>query len=732
MFRATCKPLFTVFLLLCAAVFSVLGAQTRSLQARGTTRAVVVGISEYRDKSIGDLRFAHRDAEAFAQYLQERSIDRVPSDQLQVLTNADATLSNFGEALRWLDDSTAEGDQVWIYFSGHGEIGRTITRPEYLLLHDASPKSHLIGAIEITKLQDIISTLSVERKAKVTVILDACRSGRMEERQTLGISLIGEQRSLQMANELKILSCKPDELSREGPEWNGGVFTYYLLRGLKGEADQDEDQTINAQELRNYLELSVSSAVAPARQTPVVVARQLGTTVEWVDPKSTLASIGDATLQSIAPAYTKWSRKDQWMISTDSSDLITYKRFQQLLENRLFFEPADDCAETYFIQLMGNPQIESIHGDIQRQYLVALQDEAHGIIKNILETELQEITTFNAATRSRNSTIPRLLERAAEIATPNHHFYNEIIQRRALFEGMNEHWNYILSKEDTSLTKALDLFSTLKDRTDEYGSLANYFIARMYSQKKDQREKTVNHLEAAIRLQPQWALPHAYMAFYLIRHHRAFEEAKSYLDRGNSIDPNNRIIWMNYGAYYFYSSKLDSAAHYYNKVADLEPGNAMNWANLGAVQIARLEYDQAEHALSHALKADSTSSITYFFLGCLRRLQGDDRRAERAYLQSLDLRPGRPNVIDSLVQIYLDKSDWKLAKDWLLEWKERSPSDQKPHAYLTAVALKQNRKEEAVEHYKNWKNLNKGDIAWLKADPFAAFILQDPQLSTLH
>jgi protein O-mannosyl-transferase len=729
MLPAIYKLQLTGILLLCAAAHSMLHAQSRSLQPRGTTRAVVVGISEYRDSAIGDLRFAHRDAESFAAYLLQRPINRISSDHIQVLLNEDATLTKFGEALQWLIDSSADGDHVWLYFSGHGEIGRTITRPEYLLLYDASPISHLIGAIEITKLQEIISTLSVERNVKVTVILDACRSGKMEERQTLGISLIGEQLYRQKANELKILSCKADELSREGPEWNGGVFTYYLLRGLNGEADQNEDQTIDARELRNYLEVTVSSAVAPARQTPVVLASQLGTTVELVSPDGSLATIGKTTLPSIAPAYTKWSRKDHLITSYDSSDLNAYKRFQQLLEDRIFFEPASECAEKYYGQLMGIPYLESIHGDIQRQYLVALQEEAHRIIKNILDTELQEATTFNPSSRQRNNSIPSLLDRASDIATPSHHFFNEIIRRRDLFKGINEHWNYIISKEEASFAKALAIFSTLQDRTDEYGCMANYYIARMYSQKKDQREKTVAHLKAAISLQPQWALPYAYMAFYLIRHHRDFEEAKYYLDAGNIIDPNNKIIWMNYGAYYFYSSMLDSAVHFYTKVADLEPGNAMNWANLGAVQIARLEYHQAERALSHALEADSTSSIAYFFFGCLHRLQGKNDQAEHAYLKSLDLRPGRPNVIDSLVQIYLDRANWNLAEDWILQWRERSPSDQKPHAYLAAIALKENRRKDAVAHYKAWQGLSKGDITWLKTDPFAAFILHDPHLT---
>ncbi|MCK6694002.1 MAG: hypothetical protein L6Q97_18115, partial [Thermoanaerobaculia bacterium] len=36
---------------------------------KGTTRAVVVGISDYQDADIPDLKYAHKDAEAFANFL---------------------------------------------------------------------------------------------------------------------------------------------------------------------------------------------------------------------------------------------------------------------------------------------------------------------------------------------------------------------------------------------------------------------------------------------------------------------------------------------------------------------------------------------------------------------------------------------------------------------------------------------------------------------------------------
>jgi hypothetical protein len=49
------------------------------------------------------------------------------------------------------------------------------------------------------------------------------------------------------------------------------VFTYYLLRGLKGEADANHDGVVTAGELFNYLQRSVREAT-DGKQNPRAVA----------------------------------------------------------------------------------------------------------------------------------------------------------------------------------------------------------------------------------------------------------------------------------------------------------------------------------------------------------------------------------------------------------------------------------------------------------------------------
>ena len=268
--------LFVVFVFSQQKGVSPLSTQNASPETQNsTTYAVVVGISDYQDEDIPDLRFADKDAEAFAGFLQSPAGGSLDEDHLKVLLNEQATVAQFAIALDWLWEVVQENDRVIIYFSGHGDVERkSITQPGYLLCWDAPSKIYLAGgALALPMFQDVITTLSVQNKAKVVVITDACRSGKLSGSSVGGAQITGTNLAKQYANEIKILSCQPDEYSIEGEQWGGGrgAFSYHLLDGLSGMADGNADNAVNLREIRNYLEENVAEEVAPQNQNPMVI-----------------------------------------------------------------------------------------------------------------------------------------------------------------------------------------------------------------------------------------------------------------------------------------------------------------------------------------------------------------------------------------------------------------------------------------------------------------------------
>lgn len=104
----------------------------------GTCRAVVVGISDYQNPDIPDLKYAHKDAQAFVKFMQSPSGGSLDEGHMQVLLNEQATTASIAAALDWLMEESMEGDRAIIYFSGHGDVEtKTMFQLGYLLTWDS-------------------------------------------------------------------------------------------------------------------------------------------------------------------------------------------------------------------------------------------------------------------------------------------------------------------------------------------------------------------------------------------------------------------------------------------------------------------------------------------------------------------------------------------------------------------------------------------------------------------
>ena len=90
---------------------------------------------------------------------------------------------------------------------------------------------------------------------RALVIADTCQSGAFSElqRDSAQISLeefIKEFRS--SANRIIIASSRASEISQEAIQFRNGVFTHFLLKGLKGDADTDKDGFVTIEEAYDY------------------------------------------------------------------------------------------------------------------------------------------------------------------------------------------------------------------------------------------------------------------------------------------------------------------------------------------------------------------------------------------------------------------------------------------------------------------------------------------------
>jgi len=252
--------------------------------SRSQNWAVVIGVSDYQDSRVPALRYASKDAESFYSWLVSTEGGRYTPQRVKLLVNDDATNGNIKQALyKWLGQAIEE-DQVTIFFAGHGSPNSPDT-PEnlFLLPYDVNYESIESSGFPMW---DIETALHRFIKAKkVTVIADACHSGGIGKpydvvnraNRALQINRItsGLQDLSKVGDGVAVISASGDgEFSREGEEWGGGhgVFTHFLLEGLKGDADYNSDKDVTLGELIPYISEKVRRATRSG-QSPTVSGR---------------------------------------------------------------------------------------------------------------------------------------------------------------------------------------------------------------------------------------------------------------------------------------------------------------------------------------------------------------------------------------------------------------------------------------------------------------------------
>jgi uncharacterized caspase-like protein len=246
--------------------------------------AVVIGVSEYADSGIPSLRYATADARAMYDWLVSPNGGRYAPSRVKLLLDREATGVNIRDALfNWLRQAIEE-DVVLIYFAGHGSPDSPDTPNNlYLVPHDARYQSIASTGFPMW---DIETALKRFIKAKrVIVVADASHSGGVGEGFDVARRAIGGTPANSITAGLQglsavgpgvvVLSASDDkQFSAEGTVFGGGhgAFTHYLLEGLRGQADYNQDGRITLGELIPYLSENVRRVTLSA-QSPTVAGR---------------------------------------------------------------------------------------------------------------------------------------------------------------------------------------------------------------------------------------------------------------------------------------------------------------------------------------------------------------------------------------------------------------------------------------------------------------------------
>ncbi len=500
--------------------------------------ALIVGVADYKNlPEKARLQFSERDAEAIYSILISPEGGNFHAENVHRLIGAKATLAGMRKELeQWLPSEAQPGDRVLIYFAGHGFVagGRG-----YLAPYDVDPNNVAATAYPMADLGQVIGS-RIKATSKI-LLTDACHSGaiRPEDSQSLNRSLVDLSTSL-----FSLTASRDREQSFESPDWGGGhgIFTYYVVKGMEGEADQNSDGIVTADELQDYVYRNVREATNAA-QNPTAVQGSF-------DPQMLLAYVPSRAKPAAAPApkfgtFVIEANMDGVEVFIDGKSAGTVQRGKPLelpglapgrhtvKGVKMGYEPDGPREETVYpgerstvrIRLMiparrnraaveaFDKGVESYEKGYAQNYRAAVAqfEKALAVDPNYSQAALYMARAQNALFNQAEA--EKYFRRAIEIDP-------DYLEARASFGGM------LLDIGNTD--ESIRQFNAVIQR-DPKNVLALTNLAQAYRM-KEMYPEAVESADKAIQLSPQYAEPHLWRAESL-RLQNKFAAAKAEYER---------------------------------------------------------------------------------------------------------------------------------------------------------------------------------------------------------
>ena len=241
-----------------AKIDADLAPPASNIKPKDHAYAVIVGVEDYRD--LPKVDYAKRDAEMVRAYLTKSLGYR--EQNIVMLLNDRVTKSDLEARFeKWLPKQVGDNKdaEVFVYYGGHGAPDPT-TNQAFLVPYNGDPAYLETSAYPLTRLYETLAKLPAKT---ITVVMDSCFSGaggRSVIQKGARPMLIKVENPLMAAQNMVVLSAAAgNQISNALPEKRHGLFTYYFLKGLQGEADADKDGGVNVEELYAYMKPKVET-----------------------------------------------------------------------------------------------------------------------------------------------------------------------------------------------------------------------------------------------------------------------------------------------------------------------------------------------------------------------------------------------------------------------------------------------------------------------------------------
>ncbi len=593
---------FLLLLLLPASAQQGKGAALINEDKPGTGKVhgLIIGINAYQD--FPALQYANADALNFYRLLLSPSIG-ADSNHVVLLLNEKATSPNVYEALENLVTFAKAGDRVFIYFSGHGDVEKTTVQQfGFLVTYDTPKKMVMRNSLDVNHLNAYVSTLSLKNKADVFLITDACRSGRINESNTVDYTYLAQTLGGKTADEVRILSSQSNQLSYEGVQWGQGrgLFSYVLTNGLAGTADIDGDSIVTLYELNLYLMQEVPKLAKPNKQMPIVMGPQ-----DMAISKRSAINGGNSSqvLTAMADLGGR-GYEDLYIDSLSAQQRTDYDSLLACITANRLQKPTGKSARAYYEKLVASGLPEAFNLLVTRKLIAALQKRGQEVLHNLIVLDENSNRSYKL-----DGEIASNLKYSADLLGKEHYLYQPTLAKYYYFLSYTYYLKDRYAEDDSLLNLAISAVNkaiAIDSTVAEFWRVKGLYLGMQYRELESLKAKL-----KALSLAPERASLYVAAGFqYAIL--KDYNRALSYLDTAILKDPDNPLSYSSVAYVYKQQAKHEEALKWIDKALALDSNSYANfWVTKGELLNRLGRHQEAMACYSTAIAVEPRHKLWY-------------------------------------------------------------------------------------------------------------------------
>jgi Flp pilus assembly protein TadD len=630
----------------------------RELQV-GSRWAVIVGVDAYQSPNVQRLSGAVGDARAVRDSLVKFA--EFPDSQVILLTSdgpTKPTAAGILDVLGKVRQSSKPDDLVLFFFAGHGV---EVDGQRYLLAYDANigtpgqlKQSSLAAGTLMTEL------MAIPAKHRV-IMIDACRNNPMKGSTEANVATDTFETAFTLppAREggvhATFLSCSKGQSAYEWSERKRGFFSWFIERGLAGEAATQGPVTLSS--LNSYLEESVPQAVRQYRNRPQIpYAKVEGPRFVLVRGERVARNAVTLDQRPVAPTRTVWG------VVKDSKGLplkgakVTVTRVARAGGDR-GLEHVDISAETarpaHQVEVVtietdedGHFKVDVKPADADLEVSANVGSYVVRKVSSPASENGKKISLFLPAETPQPGPSPRVITptpsprdpaeaaRAAEAAKRAAEAERVAALARQGQEMAQAAYRTFLEEDFREAEKlARDALGVDKDNALANAVLGNSMLAGIQGAQKDKLARARDHIDRALKREPGLALAHNAlgMALYVSGD---VSGARAEFQRAVQLDPRLAVAHGNLGQVHSDQKRLPDAKKAFEQAADLRPDSAIPYNGLSTVLHTLGKFGDAEKAARAAIARyqlrDLHLAKFYVQLAVTLHAQGKSSKQEQA------------------------------------------------------------------------------------------------------